>query len=80
MATQATPEQAPTAPERWDFCLYCEMEHYPFCGYSCAPIGGEQPTSDHTPCKRCPSREDIAAQRGWLVTPEGQAWLKEEMS
>lgn len=68
--------------QRYDYCLYCNMEHYPFCGYNCSNknpkhVSNESEqiinlTIESEEC--CVPEEEQAAQFAWLETPAGIEW------
>ena len=72
---------------RYDYCLYCQEEHYPFCGANCHGLDLSRAVDDEIACDFLYDPEwddsfgvitagDIRAQNRWLETDEGIMWLR----
>lgn len=63
--------------KRYDYCLYCETNHYPFCAYTHNEnITGKPDDYITCDCFTPITIKMIKEQEKWLKTPEGQHWIK----
>lgn len=72
----------------YNYCLYCGMEHYPFCMTNCKDIDINNSENNVITCDCLYDPEfskdegiitvkDIRSQRSWLKTDSGKRWIEE---